>query len=330
MSFYGVTVSNTRQYYGRAWKITIVPRDQTTGIVVSSSGLDDQESGSAALRCVFHVEKVMLGIAFFADVEIWNLNAVSTDQVIKEGHRLIIEAGYQNGPYGKIFDGTVFQPMFERVGVTDYVTTLHCMDGLGILTQNISNVTLDSGYDHAAVVASLARSARKEFQLGNITSNLDSKKSPRGKVIFGPPSKYFRQIAQDNNAEWYVENDTILNMAKIDDEYQKEALVIEPGKGLIGSPQQTECGVNFRHLLNPDICLHSPPMVVKMDMKTVRQLKASPGRRAQILSPLDEDGQYKIIGVRYTGDTRGNDWYVDATGVNLAYPATPFLGKYSR
>lgn len=306
--------------FGRKWRVTISSDNGSQWVI------PDKPEDGLKLHCVFRVEKFMLTQAFWAEVSMYNLNMPTQTRLIEEGDFVVIEAGYEEGPYEQLFSGSVFQPMFERENVTDYKTTLYCMDGLGLLTANISNVTLQSGYDYRSVISAMAASAHKAIPLGSITSNLDSKSSPRGKTIFGEPNKYIRQLEQDNNAIGFV-SDGKLNIAKIDDECSQEALVITPTTGLVGTPQQTQYGVNFRCLLNPSITITSPPMVVKLDQTVVRQMKARPG---QYLTPLDKDGFYKVIGVVYTGDTRGNSWYVDVSGVNLAGKVSALFPHYSR
>ena len=138
---------------------------------------------------------------------------------------------------------------------------------------------------------------------------------PRGRVFFGEPKKYFRSIAADNNAQWFIENGE-LNIGRIQDDPtpEKNALVINPDNGLIGSPQQIEDGVTFRTLLNPTLKIALPAMWVKLDMTQIVAMKVNIG---QLQTKLDEDGLYRICSVIHTGDSRGQEWYTECIGVTF-------------
>jgi hypothetical protein len=308
------------QYYGRKWKIT----------VTSSSGeqwiVSDSSMGEKALQCSFRVDKAVGQCSFSAMVSMWNLNVETEHHIIEEGNEVVIEAGYVNGPYGRIFKGNVFQPVFDRDNVTDFRTTLYCLNGFDLWNPNLTSVSLQSGYDYRALISALARNAHNQVAIGTISESLDAKKAPRGIALIGDLKDLLRPIAQDNNAQFWTDDEDKLNMTKFDDGYATDALVISPETGLIGSPEQTSFGVWFRSLLNPNITIASPYMVVKLDQATIRTMKACIG---QYLTPLDQDGQYKVVAVTYRGSTRGHDWYVDVTGINLEGAVSPLFPSYS-
>ena len=132
-----------------------------------------------------------------------------------------------------------------------------------------------------------------------------------------------RDICRDEVAQWWTDAGK-LNINKLDDNYTGEALVISPSTGLIGTPEQVTNGVSFRTLLNPNLKLSNPMMVVKIDQAVIRQMKLQYGSLPP--SPLDQDGQYKIIKVVYSGDTRGDEWYSSCVGINLVGNVSALLG----
>ena len=99
-----------------------------------------------------------------------------------------------------------------------------------------------------------------------------------------------------------------------------DPIVVSPTTGLIGSPQQTDAGVNIRSLLNPNIVMVLPPRLIKIDQALTRQELKRIGVNS---SSLEQDGTYKIIGVRHVGDTRGNDWYTEVVGLSVHGEADP-------
>jgi hypothetical protein len=109
-----------------------------------------------------------------------------------------------------------------------------------------------------------------------------------------------------------------LNLLRQEDMFKvsENAMVVSQTTGLIGTPQQTEYGVNFTSLLNPLYNLNDGKTLqqVKIDQSQIRQQKILYG---QLWSRLDQDGMYKVIGYRHSGDSRGNTWQTDVTCCNL-------------
>lgn len=285
--------------YGRKYQI-LVSNSEGKALDVSN------------LRCTFRIERTGYQAINFAEISIYNLTGTTEAGIIKEGMRVIVNAGYEDGQYGKIFDGDIFQPLRDRENNLDYKLTLHCIDGDSLLNNRIVKFTVNAGINQRQMLDQIAAYAYTPEQIGHITEDMSDKILPRGKVFFGEPKKYFRQIAQDNNAQFYA-NDGQLHISKLTDVPAGEALVISPTNGLIGVPQQVDYGVSFRCLLNPIIKVTNPAMLVKLDNSIIREQKLQYG---QLPTILDQDGVYKVAKVVHIGDTRGNDWYTEVTGIS--------------
>jgi hypothetical protein len=87
---------------------------------------------------------------------------------------------------------------------------------------------------------------------------------------------------------------------------------------IIGTPQQTQFGVSCRLLLNPNVVVSNPPIAIRINNTVIQQLQKNPGDPLSAASVLSQSGTYAVVGARYFGDTRGNDWYVDVTGWLMA------------
>lgn len=280
----------------------------------------------SSLRCTFRIEKMGYQAINFSEVSIYNLTGKTEQGIIQGGMRVIVNAGYEGGPYGKIFDGDIFQPIRDRENNLDYKLTLHCMDGDSILNNKIVKLTVNAGINQRQMIDQIATQAYTPKQVVHITPDLSDKTLPRGKVFFGEPKKYFRQISQDNNAQFYV-NDGQIHISKITDVPPGEALVISPENGLIGTPQMVDHGITFRCLLNPIIKVNNPPMLVKIDNSFIRQQKIQYG---QLPTILDQDGIYKVAKLIFIGDTRGNDWYTEVTGISSPGKIPVMLDTFNR
>lgn len=298
----------TAKLWGRKWAIKVVMTDGTTALDVSDS---DFEPG--ALRATFRIEQSVDSPIPAAEIKIFNLTGNTEKKLIGEGARVIVEAGYQEGAYGQIFDGRVWQVRRNRQNVVDYSLILSCSNIFYVNDPSgFVRIVTEAGQDMRAQLNTLAESAG--FELGHVTEDLDTSKLPRGKVFFGTADKYLRQIARYNSGSFLVTEGKV-HITRITDTVPAgELLVLSPETGLIGTPNQCEYGVSFRALLDPRIKLSPQTPLVKIDQAMIRAMKLQ-YKQGQMASTLDQDGIYKIGAVTYIGDTRGNDWYVDAIGV---------------
>ncbi len=299
--------------YLRKYRILITDKAGNTAIDVSD------------LRCTFYIEKKAIQSVNYGGIVIYNLNSPTERAIIKEGYRVTVEAGYEDGEYGKIFDGTVFQPLWDRENVTDYKLTLHCIDGDSLLHMNFVSFAVQAGYKYSDIILHMADSARNKIPINHITDDLKKTVLPRGKVVFGDWKDFVRDIAIDNNAQFYIDDDK-LNIMKVTDVPKGQALVITPQSGLVETPQQIDYGFSFRCLLNPSIKLTNPCMMVKLDNSYIQQQKAIQG---QIVSMLDQNMLGVVIGVTYIGDTRGQDWYNDVVCLTSGGKAPLPLAGYA-
>lgn len=271
------------------------------------------------LRCTFRIERVALQVANYAEINIFNLSAGTEATIIKEGCRVIVEAGYQGitegkfadeqKQYGQIFDGQVIQTMRSKEdNNVDYKLTLVCLDGDSFLNKNIIKMTVNAGQNQRKIIDQITLQAKVPTEIGRISPELNTQNLPRGKVFFGMPKDYLRDIAMDNGANFWVDEGKVY-VTKPTDIAAGQALVLSPTTGLIGTPQQTQEGVQFKTLLNPSLKLMT---MVKLDNTYIRQMKQQIG---QLPVMLDQDGQYQCYKVTHVGDTRGDEWYTEVDGI---------------
>jgi len=289
--------------YGRKYQILVVKSDGTA-LDVSN------------LRCTFRIEKTYHSVANYSEITIYNLSAETEGTIINEYNRVIVNAGYQgtdanDNPkqYGKIFDGNIIQVLRDKDdNNVDYRLTLHCGDGDNFLNSNFIKMTMNAGATHRQAIENIATVATVPTEIGKITPDLNPITLPRGKVFFGAPKKYLREIASDNNASFWVDNGEIYIGKTTDTAGQ--AIVITPETGLIGTPQMVQDGIIIKMLLNANIGLMS---MIKLDNSNIRQIKQQIG---QVPVMLDQDGQYQAYKIVHEGDTRGQNWYTQITGVS--------------
>jgi len=141
-------------------------------------------------------------------------------------------------------------------------------------------------------------------------------------VMYGNSKNYIRGIADSTGFAWSMQDEKI-NFVKQTTYLPGTAVVLTSKTGLIGTPQQTNEGVNCRCLLNPFIKIAGR---VQIDNRSVERLKINlsvPNSAANIPAPVNADGIYYVLVVEHKGDTRGTDWYSDLVTLNVAVTSNP-------
>lgn len=261
------------------------------------------------LKWTFRIEKNISQIYQFGEVVIYNLSPDTETDIFKNGKALTIEAGYENGPYGTIFKGPIRQPIRGKDDdAVTYYLKLVCIDGDDALNLGFANFVLANGQTAQSIANQVCRSSSIPFDI-HIDSSIDQQITQRGKAVFGNPGDTLRSIAINNNANYYVDDGvhTISPLSKAPPPIVPE---FNAQTGMIGIPHQVEQGVQVRTLINPNIRLDS---WFKLNNQDIIQAQLDLG---QLQTLLDMDGVYRVIEMVITGDTRGNDWYYDITGIS--------------
>lgn len=312
-------------YFGRKYQLLVkFPPDESGNQTVLD--ITDSDFEPEALRLTFDIYMPTWQNWWTADITIYNLNEATALALlgdptqgasgVKQGMEVILSAGYLNGQYGVIWDGFVFQPMWDRENVTDFKLTLRCSIGLAELTRNFVAATY-SGVNQLDLLQKMAADCFRPItvQKNAITSKIKTQTLSRGRTVFGNPRRYFNWIAADNNVEtWLGSKGITFTDPRTDFAVSStDVVTYTPETGLIGTPVQTQDGASFNVLLNPNLKAKKPLMQVKLDNAVIRQLKKQRGERPGL---LDQDGQYIVQAVRHVGDTRGLAWYTEVTGVS--------------
>lgn len=286
-------------YFGRSYRLTI---EFWRGEVLEIP---------AELRLTFLIEKQMLRAWQQATITIYNLSSNTETDILKNGRWVTLEAGYNGGPYGVIFSGAIRQPIRGKENATDYFLKLLCTDGGDILKLGFCSLALSSNQSRRNIIQSIARSSTIPFdvQLGD-DGNLDIPQSTRAKVLFGEPSDLIRSQARDGNMAFFFD-DGQAKMPSINATPPPVVPDVNAQTGMIGIPQQTDQGVSFRTLILPTLTLGN---WVRLNNSDIVEAEIPFPSGLQTL--LDRDGLYRIVEISYSGDTRGNEWYMDHIAVN--------------
>jgi hypothetical protein len=336
-------------FFGRAYSLTITPSQGPSAgvpIVISSDAFEPE-----ALRFTFDIYQYAWETFWQAEITLYNANGPITSgpssgvnlyqAIIQEGDIVTVSAGYQadypSGYVPAIWTGPVFYTIQDKQDVVDQRLTLHCLLNRVLTVQNFINDTLpalSTQFTQAQFIASQSLNTIK-FNQDSFNAVLATSQAPRGpgqlpraKTYFGVPHNYLNNLARQNNLNswfdqhsWNFDNlqqplatTLAATYAPVNPQGGPPARVGGVTLSLIGQPQQTQLGVDFRVLLDPTIQVVAPLPVVAVLPQYIRQAPITyPIPAGQIpVQPLA--AQYAVVGVRFLGDTRGNDWYSDITG----------------
>lgn len=230
--------------------------------------------------------------------------------------------------YGLIFSGEIRYSVTGKDSPVDTYVLIQAADTDLAFATSITSQTLAAGY----TVADVNRALMKDFEAKGATEGLTPEMPatvfPRGRVLFGMTRHLMDNVAGQCGATWQFVDGQRQMVAN--NEYVHEAIVLNSATGLIGMPQQTiGNGVNVRVLINPNIRVNG---LIQLDQASVYRTALSnndiamaggqitdqntdgnitlSGTTSQPAS-IATDGVYIVRGIMYTGDTRGQAWYMD-------------------
>lgn len=336
--------ASTTPYWGRAWELAVYGTPDGSGSpgAVLSSGAWEPE----ALRVTFDIQQTAIPSPWwFADISVYNMNAVSAQQALFNAKWVTLKAGYQSAAQAQpdgtvtslttIWSGAVMQVLYEREGVVDNKVTYHCLATDPKVARNV-NFNMGRNATQAQVVSRMIGQVPSAAVLNQYSDALGQNQYVRSRAYFGTTDKYFGRIASGNYMQWFkspkgVYLGQLQAPAAVPDIVYSPPMPPPPLPAnwklqadpavtytILDSPQQLDNGVEFRVLLDPRLIVQLPPLLVKIDNAVIRQIKYSYPQDTAIF-PLDQDNLYVVAAVRHYGDTRGNDWCSEVTGYSRFY-----------
>jgi hypothetical protein len=235
-------------------------------------------------------------------------------QIAGEFSRVVLQAGYVNGPFGVIFDGTIKQVRRGRLNATDKFVEIFAADGdIGINFAVVGangDGTLAAGSTPQQRAAKLAAAVSAYgIQFDPTTLPATGGILPRGKVQFGMYRDQMRQLTTDQNFTWRVENGKVV-VVPFGSYLPGEVVVLTSRSGLLLVPEATEDGVKIEALLNPKIRVGGRVQIDNKGLNTTKVKEQGFPAYSSISYFANEgnDGIYRVLVSEFVGDTRGTDW----------------------
>ncbi len=172
------------------------------------------------------------------------------------------------------------------------------------------------------VVNAIAEQADEKIEVGDVSEELPEQTLPRGKVLFGTPAKYLRDICTWNGAAYWEGEDGKLTVETVEQEIPADRVLhLTPMTGLVGTPIYTDQGIQIKMLLDARVKLRS---MIKIDNELIQRqaIQIDPASEQQKSDQLpqtaqfDKDGEYQVFSVEHKGDTWGDEWTTSVIGVS--------------
>jgi hypothetical protein len=249
-----------------------------------------------------------------------NLNPPSGISFSTPG-RVVLQAGYQAN-FGVIFQGNIKQIILGRETATDTYVDIVAGDGHLAYNYAIVNQTIAAGSLPMDQVNAATTSMSPYGTTLGYVSPQQLSRLPRSKVMYGNARNYLRAIGQNQGQTWSIQNEKITFIKKTS--YLPGTAVILTSKtGLIGTPQQTNEGVNVKILLNPIIKVGGRINIAEATIQNFKINQTNVNSPANIAPPLTQDGTYYVLTLDHTGDTRGVEWYTNILGITQSISTNP-------
>ncbi|MFC0228686.1 hypothetical protein [Serratia aquatilis] len=247
------------------------------------------------------------------------------------------QSGQRDGQnFGMIFSGDIRFAITGRDNPTDTFVLIQAIDGHDAFINSTISLTLAAGYTLEDEYNILLNNLAPFSITSGFRPVFPLSRSPRGRVFYGMTRDYLDNIARQCKATWQFVDGCLDMVPK--DQAVHPAIVLNSETGLIGMPQQTmDAGVNVRCLINPNIRLNG---LIQLDQASIYRIalpdsairaakdKIIPAETNGIITTeipsadsksesenlpasLATDGIYIVRSITITGDTRGQDWYMD-------------------
>lgn len=337
------------------------PRDTAPAATPSDSqnidvggGGDTKQDGLdiSNLRCVFSIQKTTAHTPNMLYARVYNLAPKTLAKVI-EFTRVQVNAGYKYGTgYGLLFDGEVVQYRRGKETPVDTYLEIHAADGDTILNGTMAFQAYPAGTKQRKMLDDLNAKKKQldpNFKVTYIDEQLYTAAYQRDSILIGHSRDIERKMFLGSASQHFTNNGGFVAMQKTA-YLPGEVAVLAPNTGLVGLPEVTPQGIQAKCLINPKLVLGG---IVQIDSNLLSAVAFTPGSATQTdangnvipnnsaagktynnnlwrqqmetayTSPI---GQYKIMLMTYTGDTRGNPWYCDLTCVAMDSNGKAMIG----
>lgn len=264
------------------------------------------------LQLSFSIKQAMVEMPQTGRIRVYNM-ARSTAQAIKanEYTRLVLEAGYETGSYGVIFDGEIVQARLGRESAVDTYFDVIAAEAYGA-NQAVVSTTLAAGSTVQDAATAAAGTMGRPIS-NHVTAPMAS--LPRGQALYGMSRDVLHAAAATAGATYFYENGQVV-FIPLEGYKDDDVVVMNADTGLIGWPEQTQDGIRLRCLLDPLLSIGSR---LQVDNTSIQRFQYSTDIHfiAGSIPDVSADGIYRVCVIEHNGNTRTNDWYSDIVALSI-------------
>ena len=289
-------------------------------------------------RIRFNVRAMDVDMPPTADIYVYNLAQSTVQKIQNEFQNVVLQAGYQNGNFAVIFQGSIVRVRTGRLSNIDTFVHIMASNWDAYYNFGVVSATLKKGASPQqiaqAIVGGIANSPAAKVtpnalaggaQLGYIPSSLGTGGTlPRGKVLFGLARERLSELAESQQCTWQIGPDGKINIIPLNGYLPGTAVVVTSQTGMIGVPEATQQGIEFKTLLNPLLVCGTQVKLDNASITTTANLSPSEGypnlQSLAYFANTSADGTYRAIVVEHEGDTRSpadSGWLTKVTALAL-------------
>jgi hypothetical protein len=292
--------------------------------LVVSKGLQGMDLSQ--LRFRFEVRASDAETPNTATIRVYNASDNTAQTILAEYDTVTLQAGYENGNFGIIFQGDIKQFRTGRERNVDSYLDILAADGDEAYNFGVVNQSLAAGFTAPDELSTYAAALGIPVDInaeGFLTAG-GIVPSPRGKVMWGMARAHMRTLASKFDCRWSIQNGQVTLIPNTG-YLPGKAVQINSASGMLGTPEQTDNGISIRCYLNPLIKIGQAVQINNKDInQTVVKQQFFPSYTSQYYpATVTNDGFYRVLVAEHAGDTRGNDWYTELTclDIDISSPA---------
>ncbi len=263
-------------------------------------------------RINFKVDKSLVGFPNLANIKIYNAPE-NVKKLLKQGDKIELYAGYENN-IGLIFKGEVVN-INSTYSKPDYILEIYAGDAHKALTSSKINKTLKAGATTETIYNTLVDNLHGVSKgLTEGLKNCISKKRSLLKAIIlsGGVKEWLDKISATCGFDYAVDDGVISTVAKNKALNSGNPFLVSQTTGMLGSPEQTETGMNVTTLLN-----HSFKLGHTFKIDSISTKLNVGNLMFRKVKKHSNNALYRINSISHSGDNREGEWKSELVGMYL-------------
>lgn len=234
-----------------------------------------------------------------ATISVWNLTKSHRKMLGEEYDKVELEAGYEGGPVGTIFKGSV-RDVTHTKETADIKSEMECGDGDKGIGKGAVSKTFPAGTKPIDIIKHVV-GEMPDVSMGEMKGIEELPAYKRPVTVFGWAFRELDKIGRDHGFYWSLQNEKF--QAVKNDKTLSKTTVISRETGMVGIAEVTDKGVKVKCLLRPEL---QPGH--KIDVRS--DFLDEPSGKDKRASD-DGGGIFRIASLTFNGTNRGQDFYAE-------------------